>query len=259
MPSGASQFVQFRLHVGKVEDVVKVGDKLRVEIADIDNRGKISLIMVAEELATYRSVYLDVNGTPAPPPVLAGWTYCDENPERARVMAERYIGGYWRTVVDHYEIVGSHLQVDSIIEIKKTGKTSGEIVWAWHLWDHLVQDHDQAKPNFGKVAEHPELVDLNYTGEDLVGGILANDSRPAEFLYDNLAIELNVIEAARRSGAERIVMLGSSCIYPRLAPQPLREDSLLSGPLEIASGLIAFLLPGEASAVEIARQFGIDL
>lgn len=65
-----------------------------------------------------------------------------------------------------------------------------------------------------------------------VGGILANDQRPAEFLYDNLAIETNIIEASRRVGVEKLMFLGSSCIYPRLAPQPMNEDSLLTGPLE---------------------------
>ncbi len=65
-----------------------------------------------------------------------------------------------------------------------------------------------------------------------VGGILANDSRPAEFLYDNLVIETNLIEASRRAGVEKLMFLGSSCIYPRLAPQPMNEDALLTGPLE---------------------------
>jgi GDP-L-fucose synthase len=65
-----------------------------------------------------------------------------------------------------------------------------------------------------------------------VGGILANDSRPAEFLYDNLAIEGNIIESARRVGVEKLLLLGSSCIYPRLAPQPMAESALLTGPLE---------------------------
>jgi len=65
-----------------------------------------------------------------------------------------------------------------------------------------------------------------------VGGILANDSRPAEFLYDNLAIEANVIEAARQAGVEKLLFLGSACIYPGLAPQPMTEDMLLTGPLE---------------------------
>ena len=65
-----------------------------------------------------------------------------------------------------------------------------------------------------------------------VGGILANDTRPAEFLYDNLLIEANLIHAAWRAGVEKLLFLGSSCIYPRLAPQPLTEDALLTGALE---------------------------
>lgn len=65
-----------------------------------------------------------------------------------------------------------------------------------------------------------------------VGGILANDSYPADFIYDNLIIEANVIEAAFREGVEKLVFLGSSCIYPKFALQPIREASLLTGPLE---------------------------
>jgi GDP-L-fucose synthase len=65
-----------------------------------------------------------------------------------------------------------------------------------------------------------------------VGGILANDSYPADFLVENLAIQTNVIQAAHRAGVDRLVFLGSSCIYPKFAPQPIREDSLLTGPLE---------------------------
>ena len=65
-----------------------------------------------------------------------------------------------------------------------------------------------------------------------VGGILANDTYRGEFLYDNLMIEANVVEAARRGGAESLMFLGSSCVYPKLAEQPLREDALLTGPLE---------------------------
>jgi GDP-L-fucose synthase len=65
-----------------------------------------------------------------------------------------------------------------------------------------------------------------------VGGILVNASEPAEFLYDNLMIAANVIGAANRVGVERLLYLGSSCIYPRLAPQPITEDALLTGPLE---------------------------
>jgi len=65
-----------------------------------------------------------------------------------------------------------------------------------------------------------------------VGGILANATSPADFLYDNLMIEANVISAAHRSGVEKLLFLGSSCIYPKLAEQPIREEALLTGPLE---------------------------
>src|SRR5215471_17389103 len=65
-----------------------------------------------------------------------------------------------------------------------------------------------------------------------VGGIYANDTRPAEFIYDNLMIQSNVVEACWRSGVEKLMLLGSSCIYPRLAPQPIPESALLTGPLE---------------------------
>lgn len=65
-----------------------------------------------------------------------------------------------------------------------------------------------------------------------VGGILANNTYPAEFIRDNLAIQTNIIHAAYQSGVARLMFLGSSCIYPKLAPQPMREDCLLTGPLE---------------------------
>jgi GDP-L-fucose synthase len=65
-----------------------------------------------------------------------------------------------------------------------------------------------------------------------VGGIVANDSQPAEFIYDNLALETNVIHGAHSAGVDRLVFLGSSCIYPKFAPQPIKEEYLLTGPLE---------------------------
>ena len=77
--------------------------------------------------------------------------------------------------------------------------------------------------------EKPEFV---FLAAAKVGGILANDTYRAEFLYDNLLIEANIIHAARQFGVEKLLFLGSSCIYPKMAPQPLKEDSLLTGPLE---------------------------
>lgn len=78
-------------------------------------------------------------------------------------------------------------------------------------------------------AERPEYV---FLAAAKVGGILANSLYPAEFLRDNLAIELNVIDAAWRSGVRKLEFLGSSCIYPKFAPQPIREEHLLTGALE---------------------------
>lgn len=74
--------------------------------------------------------------------------------------------------------------------------------------------------------------DVVFLAAATVGGIHANNTRPADFLYDNLAIETNIIHGAHRIGVQKLVFLGSSCIYPRLAEQPMREDALLTGPLE---------------------------
>jgi GDP-L-fucose synthase len=78
-------------------------------------------------------------------------------------------------------------------------------------------------------AERPEYV---FLAAAKVGGILANDTYPADFLHENLTIQSNVIDSAFRHGAAKLLFLGSSCIYPRLAPQPIREEYLLTGPLE---------------------------
>ena len=92
-----------------------------------------------------------------------------------------------------------------------------------------------------------------------VGGILANDSYPAEFLYDNLAIETNLIEAARRVGVEKLLFLGSSCIYPKMAPQPIDEDALLTGPLEPTNEWYAIAkIAGLKLAQAYRRQYGCD-
>jgi GDP-L-fucose synthase len=92
-----------------------------------------------------------------------------------------------------------------------------------------------------------------------VGGIVANDTLRAEFLYDNLVIAANVIHAAHVSGAEKLMFLGSSCIYPRLAPQPLREDSILTGPLEVTNEPYAIAKIAGIKMVEAYRtQYGCD-
>jgi GDP-L-fucose synthase len=92
-----------------------------------------------------------------------------------------------------------------------------------------------------------------------VGGIYANETRPAEFIYDNLMIQANVVEASRRTGVDKLMLLGSACIYPRLAPQPIAEAALLTGSLEptnewYAVAKIAGIKLGQA----YRRQYGCD-
>jgi GDP-L-fucose synthase len=92
-----------------------------------------------------------------------------------------------------------------------------------------------------------------------VGGILANDRNPADFLYVNLMIEANIIEAAWKTGIEKLLFLGSSCIYPRNAPQPIAEEALLSGPLEPTNEWYAIAkIAGIKLCQAYRRQYGCD-
>lgn len=92
-----------------------------------------------------------------------------------------------------------------------------------------------------------------------VGGILANDSYPADFLYDNLAIEANVIRSAWKTGVAKLLFLGSSCIYPREAPQPMSEEALLTGPLEPTNQWYAVAkIAGIKLAQSYRAQHGCD-
>ncbi|KFF58444.1 GDP-fucose synthetase [Cryobacterium sp. MLB-32] len=91
-----------------------------------------------------------------------------------------------------------------------------------------------------------------------VGGILANNTFPVDFLSDNLRIQVNVLDAALKHGVERLLFLGSSCIYPRLAPQPIREDSLLTGHLEPTNDAYAIAkIAGILQIQAVRRQYGL--
>ncbi len=107
------------------------------------------------------------------------------------------------------------------------------------------------------LAQHrPEVV---VVAAAKVGGILANDSYPADFLYENLMIEANLIEAAWRCGARKLLFLGSSCIYPRLADQPIAEDALLTGALEPTNEWYAVAkIAGIKLCQAYRRQHGFD-
>ena len=106
------------------------------------------------------------------------------------------------------------------------------------------------------AAERPEYV---YLAAARVGGIHANNSYPADFIRDNLQIQTNVIDAAWRNGTQKLLFLGSSCIYPKLAPQPLHEDSLLTGPLEPTNQWYAIAkIAGIKTCEAYRRQHGFD-
>jgi GDP-L-fucose synthase len=101
--------------------------------------------------------------------------------------------------------------------------------------------------------------DAVFVAAATVGGILANDTRPGEFLYDNVMITANLIEAARQAGVKKLLYLGSSCIYPKHAPQPMKEEVLLTGPLEPTNEWYAVAkIAGLKLCAAYRRQYGCD-
>lgn len=117
-----------------------------------------------------------------------------------------------------------------------------------------VDLREQAQVRAYFESAKPDLVIL---AAAKVGGILANDTYPADFLGENLAIETNVIREAHRAGIDRLVFLGSSCIYPKFAPQPIVEDALLTGPLEPTNEWYAIAkIAGIKLCQAYRRQFG---
>lgn len=106
------------------------------------------------------------------------------------------------------------------------------------------------------AEERPQYV---FLAAAVVGGIKANDSRPAEFIRDNLQIQTNIIHSAYVAGTRKLLFLGSSCIYPKLAPQPLREDYLLTGPLEPTNQWYAVAkIAGIKMCQAYRKQYGFD-
>lgn len=119
-----------------------------------------------------------------------------------------------------------------------------------------VDLRDQAAVRAWMGDRRPDAV---FLAAAKVGGILANDSYPADFLYDNLLIETAIIGGAHAADVEKLLFLGSSCIYPKLAPQPLREDSLLTGSLEPTNEWYAIAkIAGIKLAQAFRRQHGRD-
>jgi GDP-L-fucose synthase len=121
---------------------------------------------------------------------------------------------------------------------------------------HELDLRDQAAVFDWFAGKTPQVV---FMAAAKVGGIVANNTLRAQFLYDNLAIAANLVEAAHRYRVEKMVFLGSSCIYPKFAPQPIREDSILTGPLEQTNEPYAIAKIAGIKLVETYRtQYGCD-
>ena len=123
-------------------------------------------------------------------------------------------------------LAGHRGLVGSAIKRKLESKGYSNLIFRTH--GELDLTNQQAVNEFFE-REKPEYV---FLAAAKVGGILANNTYPAEFIYENLMIEANIIHASYRNGVKKLLFLGSSCIYPKLAPQPLKEEYLLTGPLE---------------------------
>jgi GDP-L-fucose synthase len=160
-----------------------------------------------------------------------------------RAVLDRAVGVY---IAGHRGLVGS--AVWRLLEqegfTRLVGRSSLELD---------LRDMAEVRAFFG--AERPKVVVL---AAARVGGILANATYPADFLSDNLRIQLNVLDAAREAGVDRLLFLGSSCIYPKLAPQPISEDALLTGPLEPTNDAYATAkIAGVMHVQALRRQYGV--
>ncbi len=149
-------------------------------------------------------------------------------------------------VAGHRGLVGSaiwrKLESEGFTEL--VGKTSTDLDLKDR--DAVFNFFAQAKPRYAVLAAAK------------VGGILANNTYPVDFLSDNLRIQVNVLDAAREHGVERLLFLGSSCIYPKFAEQPIREDSLLTGHLEPTNDAYAIAkIAGIMQIQAVRRQYGL--
>ena len=150
-------------------------------------------------------------------------------------------------VAGHRGLVGSavvrRLEVDGFTDVRTVGREALDL-------------RHQAAVDAWFDEERPRYV---FLVAGTVGGIHANSTRPAEFLYDNLMIHGTVVQAAHRIGVEKLLYLGSSCIYPRLANQPIAEEALLGGPLEPTNeGYALAKIAGIKLCETYRRQYGDD-
>ena len=149
-------------------------------------------------------------------------------------------------VAGHRGMVGSAL-------MRRLGRENCELLTVERS---QVDLRDQSQTNAWLREAKPNLV---FLAAATVGGILANDAYPADFLYDNLMIGANVIRAAFETDVEKLVFLSSSCVYPKLAPQPIAEDALLTGPLEQTNEWYAIAkIAGLKLCQAYRKQYGVD-
>ena len=150
-------------------------------------------------------------------------------------------------------VAGHRGLVGSAIVRRLQAEGAGNLILRTHADLDLT---DQAATEAFFASERPEYV---FLAAAKVGGIHANDTYPAEFIRDNLAIQTNVIHSAWKHGARKLLFLGSSCIYPKHAPQPMREDALLTGPLEPTNEAYAIAkIAGLKMCQAYRRQYGFD-
>ena len=150
-------------------------------------------------------------------------------------------------VAGHRGMVGSAI----VRELQRNGYTN--IVTRTHKELDLCRQ-DAVERFFAE--EHPEYV---FLAAAKVGGIIANNDSPADFMYENMILEMNVINAAWKSGCKKLLFLGSSCIYPRMAPQPMKESCLLTSSLEQTNEAYALAkISGLKYCEYLNRQYGTD-
>ncbi|SMX38838.1 GDP-L-fucose synthase [Maliponia aquimaris] len=154
-------------------------------------------------------------------------------------------------VAGHRGMVGG--AITRKLEARKSAGEDITLVTRTHAELELT---DQAAVRDFMLSERPDIVIL---AAAKVGGIYANNTYPAEFIYDNLMVQCNVIHAAWEAGVQRMLQLGSSCIYPKAVPQPMREAALLTGPLEPTNEPYAVAkIAGIKLCESYNRQYGVD-
>ena len=149
--------------------------------------------------------------------------------------------------------VAGHRGMAGSAIVRRLAREQCEIVTATRSELDLLRQEDVHR----WLAE--QKIDAVFVAAATVGGIMANMTRPAQFLYENLVIETNVIHAARDAGVKKLLFLGSSCIYPRMAEQPMREEALLTGALEPTNEWYAIAkIAGIKLCQAFRRQYGCD-